>query len=361
MDSLSFKRFTNDAISTSQREVVTAPLWSGEQSKLSTVFTSSAQSDNEKRYYYEIFNSQSNAVGAESQFSITYGDIAASGSSTGSFGFDTLDYPTKAIYAQYRQLLLTNQNLFKFQNDETSEYIYVVNVNRSRFKDRMDTNTWQLNLMHINGTGSALLGQVVVSSSNKVVSLIDDSGQSTTESATLGGRVFNVRSGSLVNGIYTADTTPWGLFYPDYGIIVLNGKALDTSASFSTARTTAGSGSEFGGGANNTFRLWTSISGAMSYDSTNLAFQGATSEVISSTYYYARLLNNEFNYTGNPSFYSGSRNELKWPGMYNDPRVYLTTVGLYDDNYQLLAVAKLNEAVAKTFDKEVVIKVKLDY
>ena len=47
--------------------------------------------------------------------------------------------------------------------------------------------------------------------------------------------------------------------------------------------------------------------------------------------------------------------------MYNDPRVYLTTVGLYDDNYQLLAVAKLNEAVAKTFDKEVVIKVKLDY
>lgn len=361
MDSLSFKKFTNDALSTSQREVVTAPLWSGEKSKLSTVFTSSAQSNNEKRYYYEIFNSQSNATGAESQFSITYGDVMGSGSSTGSFGFDTLDYPTKAIYSQYRQLLLTNQNLFKFQNDETSEYVYIVNVNRARFKDRMDTNTWQLNLMQINATGSALLGGVTVSSSNKMISLIDDSGQSTTESATLGGRVYYIRSGSLINGIYTTDTTPWGLFYPDYGVIVLNGKALDASASFSTPRTTAGSGSEFGGGDDSIFRLWTSISGAMSYDSNSGSFQGATSEVIASTYYYARLLNNEFNYTGNPSFYSGSRNELKWPGMYNDPRVYLTTVGLYDDAYNLLAVAKLNEPIAKTFDKEIVIKVKLDY
>lgn len=361
MDSLSFKKFTNDALSTSQREVVTAPLWSGEKSKLSTVFTSSAQSNNEKRYYYEIFNSQSNTVGAESQFSITYGDVMGSGSSTGSFGFDTLDYPTKAIYSQYRQLLLTNQNLFKFQNDETSEYVYIVNVNRARFKDRMDTNTWQLNLMQINATGSALLGGVTVSSSNKMISLIDDSGQSTTESATLGGRVYYIRSGSLINGIYTADTTPWGLFYPDYGVIVLNGKALDASASFSTPRTTAGSGSEFGGGDDSIFRLWTSISGAMSYDSNSGSFQGATSEVIASTYYYVRLLNNEFNYTGNPSFYSGSRNELKWPGMYNDPRVYLTTVGLYDDAYNLLAVAKLNEPIAKTFDKEIVIKVKLDY
>jgi hypothetical protein len=47
--------------------------------------------------------------------------------------------------------------------------------------------------------------------------------------------------------------------------------------------------------------------------------------------------------------------------MYNDPRVYITTVGLYDDSFNLLGVAKLNQPIAKTFDKEITIKIKLDY
>ena len=47
--------------------------------------------------------------------------------------------------------------------------------------------------------------------------------------------------------------------------------------------------------------------------------------------------------------------------MYDNPRTYVTTVGLYDDYQNLLAVAKLNKSVAKTFDKELVIKIKIDY
>jgi hypothetical protein len=47
--------------------------------------------------------------------------------------------------------------------------------------------------------------------------------------------------------------------------------------------------------------------------------------------------------------------------MYDNPRTYVTTVGLYDDFYNLLAVAKLNKPVSKTFDKELVIKIKIDY
>jgi hypothetical protein len=47
--------------------------------------------------------------------------------------------------------------------------------------------------------------------------------------------------------------------------------------------------------------------------------------------------------------------------MINDPVVYITTIGLYDDNANLLAIAKLSKPIAKSFDKEVVVKVKIDY
>jgi hypothetical protein len=47
--------------------------------------------------------------------------------------------------------------------------------------------------------------------------------------------------------------------------------------------------------------------------------------------------------------------------MWNDPKTYITSVGLYDDNNNLLAVAKLNRPVLKSFEREVLIKVKIDY
>jgi hypothetical protein len=330
MSAFSYKEFSPDSISTNQREVVTAPLWSNAQSSLTAVFTSSAQSSNEKRYYYEIFNSQSNAQGAESQFSMTYGHIYGSGSGTGSYGQNLLDYPTKAIYSQYKQLLLNaSETLFKFSNDETSEYIYVININRARYKDRMDTNTWQLNLAKLTSGGT-------LASPTQIISLIDDSGNSSTELASQGGRVYNIRSGSIGDGINTSDTTPWGLFYPDYGVIVLNGKALDASASFFTKNNPATAS-----GDDNAGRFFTSISGAIASNRSTLGFRGKTSEVLHSTYYFARLQNNEFNYTSNNTFYSGSSNVLKWASMYDNPRTYVTTVGLYNNNKELIAVAKL--------------------
>ena len=337
-----FTPFLEDTdVSPNQKEVVSAPLWSKSQASLIAIHTSSAQSSTQKRYYYDIYNSQSNQQGAESQFSIAYGDSVGSGSSTGSATQNLYDYPTKAVYAQYRQMLLdAGDTLFTFSGGETSEYVYVVNVNRARFKDRMDTKTWELTI-----SGSGL----------NYITLIDDSTSSTTDLAQLGGRVFNVRSGSIANGIYVSDITPWGLFYPDRGVIVLNGKALDASASFATQRVPATAS-----GFDNALKLFTSISGAMASNASR-AFQGRTSEVVSSTYYFVRMFNGEYNYTTNNSFVSGSSGVLKYDSMVRDPQVYVTAIGLYDDNQELLAVAKLSKPVKKSFDRELVIKVKLDY
>jgi hypothetical protein len=334
-----------------QKEIVSAPLWSGNTAALYQIYTSSAQSANQKRYYYEIMNDNSDNIISEAQFSVAYGDLMGSGSDRGTGNID--DYPTKAIYKQYKQLLLNQvENVFTFNGGETSEYIYVINVNRTRYKDRMDTNNWQLSIGKLDANTSSS-----IATSADVITLIDDSGASTTEYNTGDNRSYYIRSGSILNGIYTADITPWGIYYPDSGIIILNGKSLDASASFFTNR----SPSTASVNQNNAFRLFTSISGAMSFDTASYAFQGRTSEVISSKYYFVRLFNGEHNYSTNPTFVTGSFGVLKYRSMINDPVVYITTIGLYDDNANLLATAKLSKPIAKSFDKEVVVKVKIDY
>ena len=65
------------------------------------------------------------------------------------------------------------------------------------------------------------------------ISLIDDSGATTNPTVNQGGRVFNVVSGSITNGIHTAaadeaagNMGSYGLFYPDLGILIFNGPIL---------------------------------------------------------------------------------------------------------------------------------------
>lgn len=347
-----FTPFVDDIdVSDGQKEVVTAPLWSNSQASIYQIYTSSNQSANQKRYYYEVYNGISTDVNSIPQFSVAYGDLVGSGSDRGTGNID--DYPTKAIYKQYKQLLLdAGTNVFTFRNGETSEYVYVLNINRARYKDRVDTNNWQLSIGKLAATTSAS-----ISTDADIITLIDDSGESSTEYFSGAGRVFNIRSGSITNGIYTADTTPWGLFYPDSGIIVLNGKALDASASFGTNR----SPSTASINQNNAFRIFTSISGAMKFNTASYGFQGRTSEVVNSTYYFVRLYNGEYNYSTNPTFTTGSLGIVKYARMINDPSVYPTTIGLYDDNTNLLAIAKLSKPIEKSFEKEVVIKVKIDF
>ena len=121
-----FTPFVDDIdVSDGQKEVVTAPLWSNSQASIYQIYTSSNQSANQKRYYYEIYNGVSTDLNSSPQFSVAYGDLVGSGSDRGTGNID--DYPTKAIYKQYKQLLLdAGTNVFTFRNGETSEYVYIL-------------------------------------------------------------------------------------------------------------------------------------------------------------------------------------------------------------------------------------------
>ena len=125
---------------------------------------------------------------------------------------------------------------------------------------------------------------------------------------------------------------------------------------------TGGPSGGIGSGSNthndNTFKFFSSISGS-GVDSAG--FQARNEEDVTSTHYFVRVRNQEFNYSNNPTFTSGSNGSFRFSTMKDDPRVYITSVGLYDDANQLLAVAKLSKPQLKSFAKELLVKVKLDY
>jgi hypothetical protein len=83
-------------------------------------------------------------------------------------------------------------------------------------------------------------------------------------------------------------------------------------------------------------------------------------ETISSRYFFTRVKNSQFNYTTNPTVIDSNGNLLYTQLVYN-PQTFITTVGLYNNTGDLLAVAKLNKPLVKDFTKELLLRVKLDF
>jgi hypothetical protein len=104
----------------------------------------------------------------------------------------------------------------------------------------------------------------------------------------------------------------------------------------------------------NNERLFVAISGGAS-------FALNSQETITSDYVFVRARNSEFNYSENPSFISGSTGEVIYSSFVNSPQTYITTIGLYNDSNDLLAVAKMSRPLLKDFTKEALVRVKLDF
>ena len=352
-----FTRFdVGSDIIENQKTYVTTGLFSGNAATMSVMYTGSLQTAASKTYYYDVWNGTD--ATSESQFAITYGHRLGSGSSASG----TLnDSPTRAIYSQYRLLLLNpGDTTFTFKDGTSSDSIYAINFNRARIKDKLDPGNWQLHLGQL--SGSAVANNVHTGSNVKMavspryISLVDDSGD-TQEALTLtaAGRVFNIVSGSLTEGVYnSAAPHYYGLAYPDMGILVLNGNVLNTSMSFNTV-----TGSNVAG--DNSWKLYTSISGAIASMPTDRSFQARNEETITSTHFFVRVKNGEYNFSNNPTFVTGSVGEFAQATFIGDPKTYITTVGMYSDRQELLAVAKLSQPIQKSFSNEALIKVKLDF
>ena len=90
----------------------------------------------------------------------------------------------------------------------------------------------------------------------------------------------------------------------------------------------------------------------------NLQFNNTTE--LNSTIYFCRVNHNEYNYSTNPTYLNGSKIRVKTKSSDN-PVAYITTIGLYSDNNELMAVAKLSEPLKKDPSNEFTIRARLDY
>ena len=92
-------------------------------------------------------------------------------------------------------------------------------------------------------------------------------------------------------------------------------------------------------------------------------FQAKREESITSRHFFVRATSKKFNATTNETFYTESIAGVKRivPALQNEPRTFITSVGLYNDNDELLAIAKLSKPIIKSRSREALIKVKLDF
>ena len=357
-----YKKFGAIDKVTNRTEIVTSGIWSGDAGLLivTASATSSAQvASVSGQYYIDLYNLPTSSDAAEVQFSVAYGDINGYGAPDLTTDPNST-LPTIATYNQYANVLLdSSDKYFSVLSGPTGSAsstfdltsFYVININRARYKERLDPGNIQINL-----SGSAGL-----------VTLIDDSG-GTGETVTTAGRVYNLVSGSLNIGTSTSATIAqytdkytqqgFGLFYPDMGILVLNPSAFtgSVSSSLAAATTTTAAGvyhlNDYGN------KGGVALLKALA---TGADFQARRTENVSTSHYFVRANNREFNFSNNPTFVTGSVGQFYQPLFEKDPHVYITTVGLYDDSNELLAVAKTSKPIEKSFDKEVAIKVKLDF
>ena len=351
-----YKKFGAIDKVTNRTEIVTSGIWSGDAGSLTTFFTSSTQLNSVSgKYYLDVYNEDTDSDSAEVQFSIAYGDVNGNGAPTLTQNDDS-NLQTKAVYNQFKNVLLdAADEYFSVYAGSTAggfdlTSFYVLNINRARYKEKLDPGNIQIAL-----SGSA-----------GYITLIDDSG-GTSENVTTAGRVYNMVSGALNIGtsltssieqyVDTYTQQGYGLFYPDMGIILLNPNALSASVGGTLASAIDSTTSQY-------HQSGSTGSGSLYlYDSLKKGadFQARRTENVSTSHYFVRANNREFNFSNNPTFITGSAGAFVQPLFERDPHVYITTVGLYNDANELLAVAKTSKPIAKSFDKEVAIKVKLDF
>ena len=165
----------------------------------------------------------------------------------------------------------------------------------------------------------------------------------------------------------TNDRVPVGLVFYQAGIAVVSGSIFRDAANqgvLSNAVGTVSLGNVLNKTAGATglhFISGSSISGscdAIRNRIYNISFNNTTE--LNSTIYFCRASHNEFNYSSNPTYLDSSKIRVKDTSL-DQPLSYITTVGLYSANNELLAVAKVSEPIKKTPDTELTLRVRLDY
>jgi hypothetical protein len=336
-------------------EIVVSPAWTGNQYTLTRFFTSSIQETGSTgRFFLNVYQTASINQDAVNQFAIAYGNINGSGSYF--FNSVAAGYtPTKDIYGQYKALILGDENSrFTFENPfyptnptASSDFV-VISVARSCYKQSFNPGSLTLRLR--NGAN--------------YLTFTDNSQVQTTATFINNTQYYTLVSGSQ-GSVFSSTGTPsgsYGYVFPQMGLVMINCDALQCPVgngglNISWNRTPSNTTPPNPFYNFNNRIAFNLISGSTA-QAPNFSLQA--SEVLSSNFIFCRAKNGDYNYTSNPTIIDSEGN-LIYNQLIYSPVTYITTVGLYNDSNELLAVAKLSKPLQKDFTKETLVRVKLDY
>jgi hypothetical protein len=332
---MSFIRYaTEDSVISS--ETVVRGAWTNDTASLTSFYTSSVVTSS---YYLNVYDTSSPT---SLQFTVQYGHVSGSGSTLLNPSVNGIS-PTRITYGQYRSLIYNDENSSFNFGGKTSEHFYALSIARSKYRESIKPGSLALKL-YSGSTSLVLTDDSVINGS--VTNFIGSNRYHTLISGSAG-----VAAASPKNGI----SGSYGLVFPDLGVIILNARALDVTSVDGGIGFMSNTGSNVAGNPNN-FQMFKIISGSNGVYGFTLQSQ----ETVSSRYFFTRVKNSDFNYTTNPSIINES-GSLLYDTLIDNPQTYISTVGMYNDNNELLAVAKLSRPLIKDFTKESLIRIKLDY
>ena len=360
----------------SQTEKVTSPYFSdGTTELLAASIVTSSLSDTNETYFFGISNSSTPTV---EEFNVAFGSTRGYGSKVEA----NTKAETEAIYKQYSNLLLAPTEVtggFVISSPGSAgalgsgkdTEIFVLSARRSNMKDRINKGSWKVSLSGSSQTGVAAS---TVAGTDGLLHLKDDS--STTEAtATPVGDRYNIVSCSSAGTIAAAATTRnFGFFYPDMGIMVFSQQELSASipgsGSHALHRTVAFNSTDHKGFTVSTdtdnnektamrfINCLTSV-GNTTGTGAKLTFRDEEDQV--SAQYFCRVRSGQMNFSNNPTYVSGSLNELRQKTMKGNPSTFISSVQLYNSTGDIVAVGNLSTPLKKNFSSEATIKVKLTY
>jgi hypothetical protein len=309
-------------------------------------------------YDYPYLSSSANHI-----FDVTYGY-----SSNASASANTQNSKKLNIYNQMAQVLMgynESGSIRKFDSDGTldddagtMDHCFFINFSRLLVKDEIKKNSFRMGLFQsgtIDGTTLAGSGGGLGRKLNNTLGDYKSANEFRSSPAGDYGLIFTSSAGADA----TNDASI-GLIFYQAGVLVLTSSVfLDSFGALGSY--VAGSDVMEAGEAISAAQTASTIdqmAQGFRYALHNVDFNNTIE--LNSTIYFCRVNHNEYNYSANPTFVSGSKIVVK--NNVNDlPVTYMTTIGLYSADNEMLAVAKLSEPIRKDPNTELTLRVRLDY
>lgn len=326
-------------------------------------------------YDYNYLSSSANHV-----FDVTCG---ISSQAAKAFGASGMQSKKNNIYGQMAQILMGydltgSVQLFDEDGDllaggEKMKEVFVLPFSRLLVKDEIKKETFSMNVDVTNYVAAA---QPMDPATDLIT--ISDLGASTEYRVNSPAGEYGILYAAQNNLLLemgsanddhkvTIDTVEYlrcGLIFYQAGIVVLTGSVFGTLLEDPLASTVSdpdvfwNDGADLGIDDVFTDNSIDDMNEALLHRIENVQFNNTTE--LNSTVYFCRVNHNEFNYSSNPTYLEDSRMRVKTQST-DEPVAYITTVGLYNDRNELLATAKLSEALKKSPSTEFTIRARLDY